>query len=191
MQSPAPAAMPSPLIVTFAAGASGGWRIARIDAVRGESLAPAARLAIVEGPFAAAAQSVWALRGAISHARYATRAEIVALDARQEGLMRPAARAAALIPIRKTAAWWRLAQDERRAIFEEQSRHVGIGLDYLPAVARRLHHSRDLGLPFDFLTWFEFAPEHESAFDEMLGRLRETEEWRYIDREIDVRLARI
>lgn len=33
------------------------------------------------------------------------------------------------------AAWWALAQDERRAIFGEQSRHIGIGLKYLPAVA--------------------------------------------------------
>jgi hypothetical protein len=32
----------------------------------------------------------------------------------------------------KTAAWWDLAQDERRAIFEEQSRHIGIGMEYLP-----------------------------------------------------------
>jgi len=48
-----------------------------------------------------------------------------------------------------------LTQDERREIFEERSRHIATGLEYLPAVARRLHHSRDLGGPFDFLTWFE------------------------------------
>ena len=82
----------------------------------------------------------------------------VSLVARQEMLHRPQATRAALIPIRKTAAWWDLAQDERRAIFEEQSRHIGIGMEYLPAVARRLHHSRELGEPFDFLTWFEYAP---------------------------------
>ena len=76
---------------------------------------------------------------------------------KQEMLLRPQATRAALIPIRKTAAWWDLAQDERRAIFEEQSRHIGIGMEYLPAVARRLHHSRELGEPFDFLTWFEYA----------------------------------
>src|SRR2546428_7160638 len=29
---------------------------------------------------------------------------------------------------------------------------------YLPAIARRLYHCRDLGEPFDFLTWFEYAP---------------------------------
>src|SRR6516225_3749791 len=88
-------------------------------------------------------------------------------------------------------AWWALAQDERRAIFEEQSRHIGVGLEYLPAVARRLHHSRELGEPFDFLTWFEYAPEHSESFEELVRRLRDTEEWRYVDREVDIRLTRV
>jgi hypothetical protein len=57
-------------------------------------------------------------------------------------------------------------------------------------VARRLHHSRDLGEPYDFLTWFDFAPQDEGAFDDLVGRLRETEEWSYVDAEVDLRLAR-
>lgn len=64
------------------------------------------------------------------------------------------------------------------------------GLEYLPAVARRLHHGRDLGEPFDFLTWFEFAPERADAFEELVERLRETEEWAYVEHEIDIRLIR-
>ena len=83
-----------------------------------------------------------------------------------------------------------MPHDARRAIFEASSKHIGIGLEYLPAIARRLLHARDLGEPFDFLTWFEYAPEHEPAFDELLHRLRATEEWAYIDREIDIRLER-
>jgi hypothetical protein len=63
-------------------------------------------------------------------------------------------------------------------------------MEYLPQIARRLHHGRDLGEPFDFLTWFEFAPEHEGLFDELLARLRASEEWRYVSREIDIRLTR-
>lgn len=89
------------------------------------------------------------------------------LRARQEGLDRRQATHAALIPIKKSAAWWDLAQDDRRAIFEETSQHTAIGMEYLPAIARRLHHSRDLGEPFDFLTWFEFAPADEPAFDRL------------------------
>ena len=96
-----------------------------------------------------------------------------------------------MIPIRKSAAWWDLPQDRRRAIFEETSHHTRIGMDYLPQVARRLHHCRDLGEPFDFVTWFEYAPEHEALFDDLLARLRVTEEWRYVERGVDVRLLRV
>jgi chlorite dismutase len=125
-----------------------------------------------------------------SHERYVTREEHEALVARQPELGRAEASRAALIPIRKTAAWWDLAQDERRRSFEERSRHVSIGLEYLPAVARRLHYCRDLGEPFDFLTWFEYAPADADAFEEVVLRLRQTEEWTYVEREIDIRVSR-
>jgi hypothetical protein len=100
----------------------------------------------------------------------------------------PASRCAALIPITKSAAWWELAQDERRAIFEQRSAHIALGLNYLPAIARRLYHGRDLGEPFDFLTWFEFSEADAGAFDDLVGRLRESEEWRYVIREVEVRV---
>ena len=57
-------------------------------------------------------------------------------------------------------------------------------------MARRLYHSRDLGEPFDFLTWFEFAPADQAGFDELVGMLRATDEWSFVDREIDIRLER-
>jgi chlorite dismutase len=123
--------------------------------------------------------------------RYTNRSEKNALTARQQGLLRPQATRAALIPIRKSEAWWSLAQDERREIFEEQSKHIAIGMEYLPAVARRLHHCRELGEPFDFLTWFEYAPEHTDDFEDLVKRLRDTREWRFVDREVDIRLSRI
>ena len=106
--------------------------------------------------------------------------------------MRREATSAALIPIRKTAAWWAMTQDERRSVFEEQSHHIEIGLRYLPAVARRLHHCRDLGgdEPFDFLTWFEYAPSDEKAFDELVAELRRSPEWKFVEREVDIRLVR-
>ena len=184
--------MPPPLLVTFAAGASGTWRIERINTVVGADLPAAERLAVLEGSQAQApTDSNWILRGVTSNTRYTNRPELDALVASQQGLLRPQATRAALIPIRKTETWWALAQDERRAIFEEQSSHIGVGLEYIPAVARRLHHSRELGEAFDFVTWFEYAPEHSEAFEELVRRLRETQEWRYVDREVDVRLTRI
>jgi chlorite dismutase len=184
--------MPTPLLVTFAAGRLGAWRIDRIDAVIGDGLPAAERLAVIEdSETRSPRQAAWVLRGITSNTRYTNRSEADALEANQRELHRPQATQAALIPIRKTDAWWNLAQDERRAIFEEQSRHIGVGLEYLPAIARRLHHSRELGQPFDFLTWFEYAPEHSESFEELVRRLRETVEWHFVDREVDIRLTRI
>ncbi|HEX4887629.1 MAG TPA: chlorite dismutase family protein [Luteibaculaceae bacterium] len=94
----------------------------------------------------------------------------------------------ALIPIKKSQAWWDLAQDERRKIFEAKSHHTELGLKYLPQIARKLYHCRDIGQPFDFLTWFEFAPEHAGLFDDLVYNLRATEEWCYVEREVDIRL---
>ena len=183
--------MPTPLLVTFAAGRLGAWRIDRIDAVIGDGLPAAERLAVIEdSETRSPRQAAWVLRGITSNTRYTNRSEADALEANQRELHRPQATQAALIPIRKTDAWWNLAQDERRAIFEEQSRHIGVGLEYLPAIARRLHHSRELGQPFDFLTWFEYAPADAAAFEELVALLRATEEWRYVVRETDLRLIR-
>jgi chlorite dismutase len=176
--------------MTFSAGTSGEWAIESCGCVIGEGLAPAPRLAVATDPVAAPQDAIWTLRGTTSNTRYSNRVEVEALKARQEGLSRPQATRAALIPIRKSESWWGLAQDERRAILEEESRHIAIGLEYLPAIARRLHHSRELGEVFDFLTWFEYAPEHEGAFDHMLVRLRASREWQFVDREVDIRLVR-
>jgi hypothetical protein len=180
--------MPSAL-TTYLAGTTGPWRIDTITAVVGQALPAAERLDISEAPVTPqAADTVWALRGVTSNIRYSTRAELTVLVGRQEGLGRPQCTRGALIPLHKAESWWALAQDERRALLAES--HITIGLDYLPAVARRLHHSRDLGEPFDFLTWFEYAPEDSEQFEDLVGRLRNTPEWSHVDREVDVRLSR-
>jgi chlorite dismutase len=177
--------------VSFLAGDRGDWAIESISSILGENLAGAARLSRLEGAgFAAHAGAVWHLRGVRSHERYTEHAEKERLAAIQPPLDRPECTRAALIPIRKTEEWWSLAQDERRRLFEQRSRHIAIGFEYLPAVARRLYHARDLGEPFDFLTWFEYAEADAAAFDELVRRLRATEEWSYVDREVDIRLRR-
>jgi hypothetical protein len=184
--------MPAPLLVTFAAGETGPWRIVQNKAVTGASLGAASHLAVHEGAMDDT-PAAWRLRGVTSNTRYTTKAETDALRARQQGLGRLRATCAALIPIRKSAAWWDLAQDERRVILEERSRHIAIGLDYLPAIARRLHHCRDLGgdQPFDFLTWFEYAPQNALFFEDLVKVLRATEEWSFVEREVDIRVTRI
>jgi Chlorite dismutase len=186
----------APRLFTFAAGSAGTWTVEQTRPVVGESLPAAARLSVVAAGSAeesgVAATAIWRLRGIVSNERYVERVEKDALVARQEGLGRPACTRAALIPIRKNAAWWALTQDERRDVFEAQSQHIAIGMRYLPAIARRLHHCRDLGTdePFDFLTWFEYTPADAGAFEDLVGRLRDSPEWRFIDREVDLRLTR-
>lgn len=177
---------------TFVGGGTGDWRIVRMHAISGEPLPEATRLRIVPGSITEPKDSSWFLRGITSNERYVQRAEKERLSTKQPTLGRPASTYAALIPIRKNASWWALSQDDRRLIFEEQSRHIQIGLRYLPAIARRLHHCRDLGErePFDFLTWFEYAPSDSEAFDSLAAELRRSPEWSFVEREIDIRLAR-
>src|SRR5215813_1487378 len=178
-------------LFSFVGGSAGRWQVTRMETVIGLPLEQAAYLDILEGNLNALPEgTAWVLRGVTSYERYVNRTEQQSLLAIQPPLDRPQATWAALIPVKKSASWWQLPQDERRAIFEAHSHHIQTGLQYLPAVARRLHHGHDLGEPFDFLTWFEYAPEDAAAFEELVLRLRETEEWTYVEREIDLRLAR-
>lgn len=151
----------------------------------------AERLAVVHPAHDVSGDAAWTLRGVSSNTRYVTRDERTQLQAVQAGLGRPEATRAALIPIRKNAAWWALSQEERRDIFETKSHHTANSMPYLPAIARQLHHCRDIGEPFDFLTWFEYAPEHAEAFEQLVKTLRASEEWTYVDREVDIRLERV
>jgi len=180
-------------LFTFVGANTGIWRVAKMEAIAGEPLPASAMVNIIAGQDAQApSDAAWVLRGITSNERYDMHNEKAPILAKQPPLGRADAVCAALIPIRKNAAWWNLHQDERQRIFEEQSGHARIGLQYLPAIARRLHHCRDLGEPepFDFLTWFEFTPSDEPAFDKLLAELRATPEWKYVEREIDIRLVR-
>jgi hypothetical protein len=83
--------MPLPLQVAFVAGSSGIWRIERITAVAGESLPPAERLAVIEGPEAQRPpEGSWILRGTTSNSRYTNREELMALSVKQEMLLKTA-----------------------------------------------------------------------------------------------------
>jgi hypothetical protein len=79
-----------------------------------------------------------------------------------------------LIPIRKNSNWWALSRDERRPVFKAQSHHAQIGLEYLPAIARRLRHCRDLAEPepCDFLNRFAFANQDTAESDRLLVKPR-------------------
>jgi hypothetical protein len=179
-------------MTSFVGGSSGEWRVTSRTVLRGDPIEPASRIAMISGEPASTEGAIWVLRGVTTHDRYTTRAEKTDLVAVQEPIGRPEATRSALILLRKNSDWWSLTQDERRSILEEESHHIAIGMRYLPAISRRLLHCRDFASqePFDFLGFLDFAPENETAFDEMLNQLRATREWSFMDREIDIRLSR-
>ena len=183
------------MFTTFRGGQSGAWRVTSMAPVTGEPLAPVASLSVMHSAAIALpllpSQTSWRLAGVASHGRYVERAEKTQLETAQAGLGRPEASCAALIPIRKSSAWWQLAQEERRRIFEDQSHHIASSLKYLPVIARQLYHCRDLREPFDFLTWFEYAPQNALFFEDLVAVLRATEEWTFVEREVDIRVTRI
>ncbi len=93
-----------------------------MSSFRGPGLETVERLDVINGELTGLPlDTSWILQGLTSNIRYATRAEVDSLRARQPGLGRPEATCAALIPIRKSAQWWELAQDERRFIIEALS----------------------------------------------------------------------
>lgn len=183
------------MFTTFRGGESGGWQVVSATPVKGDGLALTRYLSVTQTAAVALplvpSRISWRLVGVASHVRYVERGEKEQLSGVEAALKRPEATQAAMIPIKKSAAWWELTQEERRRIFEDKSHHIGHSMKYLPAIARQLYHCRDLCEPFDFLTWFEFAPEHAAMFDKLVGMLRATEEWSYVEREVDVRVTKI
>jgi Chlorite dismutase len=182
------------MFTTFRGGHSGGWRVTSISPVKGDPLPFMPALSVVDSESVALplvpSRNSWRLVGVASYLRYTERGEKEQLVAVEAGLGRAEATSGALIPIRKSQAWWELTAEERRKIFEDKSHHIASSLRFLPAIARQLYHCRDLGEPFDFLTWFEFAPADASIFEELVAMLRATEEWSYVEREVDVRVVK-
>lgn len=178
-------------IFDFVGDTVGDWKVSSMTTIKGNSLASVSHLSKVpKKELVQTETGIWTLKGIISNLRYTEKEDKDKLAAVQQDLDRANSTLAAFIPIRKSEAWWNLAQDERRKIMENKSRHTQTGMKYLPAIARKLFHSRDIGEPFDFLTWFEYAPADADAFEELLDALRKTEEWNYVEREIDIRLVK-
>ena len=172
--------------IVFSGGPQGAWKVLRQGAIKGAALDVVTH---IERGAKVSADAKWTLSGVTSNLRYTNASEKKVLDATPSVLAKPGATRAALIPITKSAAWWAMAQDERRAVLEDKSRHIAIGSDYLSVVSRQLVHCRDQpGAVFDFLTWFEFTPADEGRFDELLAKLRATAEWGFVEREVELRL---
>ena len=110
---------------------------------------------------------------------------------------------AVIIPIRKSEAWWAMAQDERQSFFTASKRgrgHTAIGFPYADRIFRRLYHARYVAPAapgneaWDFVTYFEFAPAHEALFRALLAELRDplsNPEWTFVEREMEIWTTRL
>jgi hypothetical protein len=102
---------------------------------------------------------------------------------------------AILVALNKTAAWWEKTALERHAFFYPHIDHASgcpvkghaqAAEAAVSTVFRRLYHNPD-GYQregqFDFLGYFECAPDHLSVFERVRAALRDTRqnpEWQYV-----------
>jgi hypothetical protein len=138
------------------------------------------------------------LQGVPQHLEYMSRAQRDKLSSRPEF---PASKdtVAVVIPIRKSAAWWALAHDERSIYFQKtegKQGHTAIGAAYVDRIHRKLYHTRYAveTRDHDFITYFEFDRAHTDDFKRLLAALRDPEqnpEWKYVDREYEIWMTKL
>jgi hypothetical protein len=166
----------------------GAWRVTEITTPRGASLATITHVDIVQGSLKRLpAGAAWVLSGSVRNTRHVTREEFVPAGQKRV-FVESVPTCAALIAIRRSNDWWQLGHSARREILE--TRQPPRGLRYLSAMIRSLQYRRDLSEQFDVVTWFEYEPRDSHAFEDLLEGWRASDEWRYIDRECDIRLVR-
>jgi hypothetical protein len=184
------------------------YRVEKVVAVRGKagvSLKPNSALIRLESPTrlptARDAKSPTLLfQGVPQHLQYTTGEQRADLNRRSRAEL-PAGQdaIAVIIPIRKSAAWWSLPHDQRNAFFHKQDDkqgHTAIGAKYVERIYRKLYHTRYAveTTEHDFITYFEFERKHTEDFQHLLAQLRDPQqnpEWRYVDREYEIWLAKL
>ena len=138
------------------------------------------------------------LQGVPQHLEYMTRAQRDKLASRPE--FAPSKdTVAVVIPIRKSAAWWALAHDERGVHFQKTEGKKGqtaIGASYVDRIHRKLYHTRYAveTRDHDFITYFEFDRTHIEDFKRLISALRDTEqnpEWKYVDHEYEIWMTKM
>jgi hypothetical protein len=85
----------------FVGGDAGPWRVIANHTLAGQALDAVARVSVMAGGESVTPAGAWSLRGVTSNERYLMREEKNQLVAKQEGLGRPQATMAALIPLRR------------------------------------------------------------------------------------------
>lgn len=182
------------------------YRVDRVVGVTGEpavQLSPgttlfrletAARIGLPEGT---AAKLLF--QGVPQHLEYTTKSQRTELLQSRAEVPASADTVAVIIPIRKSAAWWSLAVDERMAHFQksrEKPGHTAIGAEYIDRIYRKLYHTRYSieTTDHDFITYFEFLKANEEDFKSLLKKLRDKDnnpEWGFVDREYEIWMTKL
>ena len=84
-------------------------------------------------------------------------------------------RYAIMVPVRKTAEWWTLGDEERLELMRE---HIEPTIEYLDRVRRQLYHASGL-CDVDFVTYFE--TDDLTAFQDLYRDLQSIPEYRYVE----------
>ncbi len=144
--------------------------------------------------------SILQFHGVTQHPLYTSQVHREELNDRSHAEFEPSDHTTAvLIPIGKSMEWWKMAQDQRQAYFEQTKAaagHIGIGLKYADHVFRQLYHSYSFpsAFSYDFLTYFEFQDTDEQVFRALLTELRDQRanpEWAYITLELEIWMTKI
>lgn len=169
-----------------------GWSMVRIETPTPFSLS--------EDLLLPESSSVLQFHGVTQHLQYTSQVVREELNDRSRAELEPSEHTTAvLIPIGKSMEWWKLAQDQRQAYFEQTKAaagHIGIGLKYADHVFRQLYHSHSFhaALSYDFLTYFELQDTDEQVFRALLAELRDPRanpEWAYITLELEIWMTKI
>ena len=182
---------PTDVFYHYVGGSSGAWEVMQLTSRLGDPLAGATHVDVLNGRLdRTPVGTSWILSGLVRNTRYVTREEFIPTETRRPANDVPPPTCAALIPIRRSPDWWQLGREVRREMRHTQSQRAPRGLRYLSALIRRWQHRQDPSEQFDGVIWFEYEPRDSSAFDDLLADWRASEEWKYVDRECDIRLVR-
>jgi Chlorite dismutase len=184
------------------------YRVDKIVSIRGKpavNIAPGSKIVRVETasrlPSTGAGKTPSLLfHGVPQHLQYTSQAQRDDLNRRARAEIPPSKdTVAVVIPIRKSAAWWAMAHDQRHAHFQKKDGKIGhtaIGAEYVERIYRKLYHTRYAveTTDHDFITYFEFARAHEDDFKSLCAKLRDPQrnpEWDFVDREYEIWMTKM
>lgn len=174
----------------FMGGMSGAWRVTSIVTHSGQSLPNATHVEIANGDFGRTpAGTAWVFHGVARNTRFVTREEPRRSTSDLTPVPHFGESCAALILVRRSPDWWRLTQGDRNEVLELPSGRLRQRINILPSLLRLMPRRNAMPETFDSVTWFEYMPQDAAIFDDLAGTMRTSEEWKFVDREIVIKLT--